>query len=238
MPAAGWCSRSMPVSARCPIDIVPVEIGAAPRRALGSLPPHGAVVWLTGLPASGKSTLARALERRLFSRGGSPDPARRRHLARRPQRRPRLFAQRPQREYSPPRRSCHPSGANGHIAIVAAVSPSRDDRAVARQIADTAVSRNPRRDTGRASAKAAIRRGITPRRAQAACRPSPASATTISRPLQRELVIDTSTASVGEAAAAIEHMLVSAAYCSRKSLISLPISRAGLKPLIPGPRWP
>jgi bifunctional enzyme CysN/CysC len=31
----------------------------------------GAVLWLTGLPASGKSTLARALERAVFARGGS-----------------------------------------------------------------------------------------------------------------------------------------------------------------------
>jgi bifunctional enzyme CysN/CysC len=95
-------------------------------------------VWMTGLPGSGKSTLARALERKLFTNGGSPvlldgDTLRaglngdlgfsatdrseniRRlaevatHLAR-----------------------------NGHIAIVAAVSPSREDRAAARRIADTA----------------------------------------------------------------------------------------------------
>jgi bifunctional enzyme CysN/CysC len=121
-----------------PVDIVPVESALRPDERSGRYHHNGAVVWLTGLPASGKSTLARALERRLFGNGGSPvlldgDTLRaglngdlgfsasdrseniRRlaevatHLAR-----------------------------NGHIAIVAAVSPSREDRAAARRIADTA----------------------------------------------------------------------------------------------------
>ena len=121
-----------------PVDIVPVESALRPEERSARYRHHGAVVWLTGLPGAGKSTLARALERRLFARGGSPilldgDTLRaglngdlgfstddrseniRRlaevatHLAR-----------------------------NGHIAIVAAVSPSREDRAAARRIADTA----------------------------------------------------------------------------------------------------
>ena len=121
-----------------PVDIVPVESAMRPEERSARYRHHGAVVWLTGLPGAGKSTLARALERRLFARGGSPilldgDTLRaglngdlgfstddrseniRRlaevatHLAR-----------------------------NGHIAIVAAVSPSREDRAAARRIADTA----------------------------------------------------------------------------------------------------
>src|SRR5437879_946772 len=119
-----------------PVDIVPVESALRPDERSARYRHNGAVVWLTGLPASGKSTLARALERRLFSNGGSPvlldgDTLRaglngdlgfsavdrteniRRlaevatHLAR-----------------------------NGHIAIVAAVSPSGEDRAAARRIAD------------------------------------------------------------------------------------------------------
>jgi len=121
-----------------PVDIVPVGSALRPEERSARYRHHGAVVWLTGLPGAGKSTLARALERRLFTRGGSPilldgDTLRaglngdlgfsaddrseniRRlaevatHLAR-----------------------------NGHIAIVAAVSPSREDRAAARRIADTA----------------------------------------------------------------------------------------------------
>lgn len=120
-----------------PVDIVPVESTLRPDERSARYRHGGAVIWLTGLPGSGKSTLARALERRLFDIGGSPvlldgDTLRaglnsdlgfsvgdrseniRRlaevatHLAR-----------------------------NGHIAIVAAVSPSRDDRATARRIADT-----------------------------------------------------------------------------------------------------
>jgi bifunctional enzyme CysN/CysC len=120
-----------------PVDIVPVESALRPDERSARYRHRGAVVWLTGLPGSGKSTLARALERRLFGNGGSPvlldgDTLRaglngdlgfsasdrseniRRlaevatHLAR-----------------------------NGHIAIVAAVSPSRDDRSAARRVADT-----------------------------------------------------------------------------------------------------
>src|ERR1700733_974681 len=121
-----------------PIDIVPVESALRPDERSARNHHHGAVVWLTGLPGSGKSTLARALERRLFDRGGSPilldgDTLRaglNRDLG-----------------FSPGDRSenirrlaevATHLARNGHIAIVAAVSPSRDDRASARQIADTA----------------------------------------------------------------------------------------------------
>ena len=134
--AGGGLVLSIEAGRRGAVDIVPVEsaLGAGERAA--RYRHNGAVVWLTGLPGAGKSTLARALERRLFTRGGSPllldgDTLRaglngdlgfkaedrteniRRlaevatHLAR-----------------------------NGHIAIVAAVSPSQDDRAAARRIAD------------------------------------------------------------------------------------------------------
>ena len=118
-----------------PVDIMPVESAVHSAERTARYGHKGAVVWLTGLPGAGKSTLAKALERRLFSRDGSPilldgDTLRaglngdlgfsaedrteniRRlaeiatHLAR-----------------------------NGHIAIVAAVSPSREDRAAARRIA-------------------------------------------------------------------------------------------------------
>src|SRR4051794_36473720 len=40
-------------------------------RAVGPVTTTGATVWLTGLPAAGKSTIARALARRLRSEGRS-----------------------------------------------------------------------------------------------------------------------------------------------------------------------
>ena len=97
---------------------------------------NGAVVWLTGLPGAGKSTLARALERRLFARGGSPvlldgDTLRaglNGDLGFKPEDRTENI-----------RRLAEVAthlARNGHIAIVAAVSPSSEDRAAARRIAD------------------------------------------------------------------------------------------------------
>jgi len=90
------------------------------------------------LPASGKSTLARALERRLFGQGGSPvlldgDTLRAGlngdlgfSAADRAENIRRLAEV-----------ATH-LARNGHIAIVAAVSPSAEDRATARRIADPA----------------------------------------------------------------------------------------------------
>src|SRR4051794_29876582 len=54
-----------------PVDIVPVESALLPEERSARYRHGGAVVWFTGLPGAGKSTLARALERWLFSRGGS-----------------------------------------------------------------------------------------------------------------------------------------------------------------------
>lgn len=119
---------------RNPVDIVPVDSALSAEEKAARFRHKGAVIWFTGLPGAGKSTLARALERSLFGRGGSPvlldgDTLRaglngdlgfsaedraeniRRlaeiaaHLAR-----------------------------SGHIAIVAAVSPAAQDRAQARRI--------------------------------------------------------------------------------------------------------
>lgn len=119
-----------------PIDIVPVESALRPEERSARYRHNGAVIWLTGLPGSGKSTLARALERRLFSRGGSPilldgDTLRaglNNDLGFSPQDRSENI-----------RRLAEVAthlARNGHIAIVAAVSPSADDRADARRIAD------------------------------------------------------------------------------------------------------
>ncbi len=121
-----------------PVDIVPVESALRPDERSARHRHHGAVVWLTGLPASGKSTLARALERRLFSRGGSPilldgDTLRaglNRDLG---------FSAHERRENI--RRLAEVAShlaRHGHVAIVAAISPSQEDRAMARQIADGA----------------------------------------------------------------------------------------------------
>ena len=121
-----------------PVDIVPVESALRAGERAARYRHHGAVVWLTGLPASGKSTLARALERRLFDRGGSPvlldgDTLRAGlngdlgfSTADRSENIRRLAEV-----------ASH-LARNGHIAIVAAVSPSGEDRAGARRIADSA----------------------------------------------------------------------------------------------------
>src|ERR1700754_4502039 len=121
-----------------PVDIVPVESALRPDERSARYHHRGAVVWFTGLPASGKSTLARALERRLFGKGGSPilldgDTLRaglNNDLG---------FSVRDRAENI--RRLAEVAthlARNGHVAIVAAVSPSAEDRATARRIADTA----------------------------------------------------------------------------------------------------
>ncbi|MCP1973212.1 adenylyl-sulfate kinase [Bradyrhizobium elkanii] len=121
-----------------PVDIVPVESALRPDERSARYHHNGAVIWLTGLPGSGKSTLARALERRLFSNGGSPilldgDTLRaglNGDLGFSPQDRAENI-----------RRLAEVAthlARNGHIAIVAAVSPSTADRAAARRIADSA----------------------------------------------------------------------------------------------------
>jgi bifunctional enzyme CysN/CysC len=136
--AGGGLVLSVDAGARAvPIDIVPVESALRPEERSARYRHNGAVVWLTGLPGAGKSTLARALERRLFSRGGSPilldgDTLRaglNGDLG---------FSAKDRTENI--RRLAEVAthlARNGHVAIVAAVSPSADDRAAARRIADT-----------------------------------------------------------------------------------------------------
>jgi bifunctional enzyme CysN/CysC len=135
--AGGGLVLSVDAGARgVPVDIVPVESALRADERSARYRHRGAVIWLTGLPASGKSTLARALERRLFSRGGSPilldgDTLRaglNGDLGFSPQDRAENI-----------RRLAEVAShlaRNGHVAIVAAVSPALEDRAQARRIAE------------------------------------------------------------------------------------------------------
>ncbi len=189
-----------------PVDIVPVESALRSDERSARYGHGGAVVWLTGLPGSGKSTLARALERKLFTRGGSPllldgDTLR--------------AGLNGDLGFSPKDRAenirrlaevATHLARNGHIAIVAAVSPASEDRAQARRIADdlfrevyvatpaeVCESRDPKGHYAKARA------GNLPSFTGIANDYQP--------PANAELVIDTSARSVAEGAEAIERLL-------------------------------
>jgi bifunctional enzyme CysN/CysC len=189
-----------------PVDIVPVESALRAEERSARYHHNGAVIWLTGLPGSGKSTLARALERRLFSRGGSPilldgDTLRaglNGDLG---------FSAQDRTENI--RRLAEVAthlARNGHVAVVAAVSPSADDRAAARRIADTAFreiyvatpaeiceSRDPKDHY--AKARAGTLKAFT------------GIGSDYQPPAAAELRIDTSTRTVADATDEIERML-------------------------------
>ena len=189
-----------------PVDIVPVESALRPDERSARYRHNGAVIWLTGLPGSGKSTLARALERRLFGNGGSPilldgDTLRaglNSDLG---------FSAADRSENI--RRLAEVAthlARNGHIAIVAAVSPAAEDRAAARRIADTLFreiyvatpaeiceSRDPKGHY--AKARAGALHGFT------------GIGNDYQPPTDSELTIDTSTRSVAEAIDEVERML-------------------------------
>jgi bifunctional enzyme CysN/CysC len=189
-----------------PVNIVPVESALRPDERSARYRHVGAVVWLTGLPGSGKSTLAQAIESRLFANGGSPvlldgDTLRaglNSDLGFMP-------ADRTENIRRLAEVATH-LARNGHIAIVAAVSPSAEDRAAARRIADTAFreiyvatpvevceSRDPKGHY--AKARAGALHAFT------------GIGKDYQRPLASELTIDTSTCSVTEATDEIERML-------------------------------
>ena len=189
-----------------PVDIVPVESALRPDERSARYHHNGAVVWLTGLPGSGKSTLARALERRLFANGGSPilldgDTLRAGlngdlgfSAADRSENIRRLAEV-----------ATH-LARNGHIAIVAAVSPSREDRAAARRIADAAF-----REVYIAT-PAEVCESRDPKGHYAKARAGALKAFTgigndYQPPTSSELSIDTSALSVSDATDEIERML-------------------------------
>jgi len=189
-----------------PIDIVPVESALRPDERSARYRHTGAVVWLTGLPGSGKSTLARALERRLFGSGGSPilldgDTLRAGLNG-------DLGFSAPDRAENIRRLAeiATHLARNGHIAIVAAVSPSRDDRAVARRIADRAF----REIHVATPAEVCERRD--PKGHYAKARAGTLKAFTgigsdYEPPVAPELAIDTSNFSIPDATSEIERML-------------------------------
>jgi bifunctional enzyme CysN/CysC len=191
-----------------PVDIVPVESALRPDERSARYGHGGAVIWFTGLPGSGKSTVARALERTLFTRGGSPilldgDTLRaglNGDLGFSPQDRTENI-----------RRLAETAthlARNGHIAIVAAVSPAGEDRAQARRIAG---------DLFReiyVSTPAEVCEGRDPKghyaKARAGNLPSfTGIAKDYQPPAHAELILDTSNTSVADAAEAVEHLLAS-----------------------------
>lgn len=189
-----------------PIDIVPVDSALRPEERAARYGHGGAVVWLTGLPGAGKSTLARALERRLFTRGGAPilldgDTLRaglNGDLGFSPEHRAENI-----------RRLAEVAthlARNGHVAIVAAVSPGREDRAKARRIAD-ALFREVHVAT---SAEVCERRDPKGHYAKARAGALPGFtgiAQDYEAPERAELVLDTATRAVTEAVDDIERML-------------------------------
>jgi bifunctional enzyme CysN/CysC len=189
-----------------PVDIVPVESALRPDERSSRYRHRGAVVWLTGLPGSGKSTLARALERRLFGNGGSPvlldgDTLRaglNSDLG-------FTAADRSENIRRLAEVAAH-LARNGHIAIVAAVSPSREDRAAARDRADT-LFREIYVATPREVCEARDPKGHYAKARAGALQAFTGIGNDYQPPTTSELTIDTSLRSVAEATEDIERML-------------------------------
>ena len=184
---------------------MPVESALRPDERSARYRHNGAVIWLTGLPGSGKSTLARALERRLFCNGGSPilldgDTLRaglNGDLG---------FSAEDRNENI--RRLAEVAthlARNGHIAIVAAVSPG--PRIAPRRAASaTPLPRNPRRHSSRCVREPRSQGPIRKARA-GTLKCFTGIGSDYQPPAHRELRIDTSTRTVADATDAIEQML-------------------------------
>lgn len=189
-------------------NIVPVNSTISAEDRAQRFAHRGAVIWFTGLPASGKSTLARALERHLFDRGGAPilldgDTIRSglnsdlRFSAQDRSENVRRLAE----------VAAHLS-RSGAIAIVAAVSPSTQDRNRAREIAgdhffeihvatqiEVCEQRDPKSHYRKARAGSLSDfTGVTAQ---------------YEEPLRPELRIDTSEIATNQAIVALEHLLQS-----------------------------
>ena len=189
-----------------PVDIVPVESALRPDERSARYRHSGAVVWLTGLPGAGKSTLARALERRLFGNGGSPilldgDTLR--------------AGLNGDLGFSPQDRSenirrlaevASHLARNGHIAIVAAVSPASDDRAAARRIADVAF-REVYVSTPAEVCESRDPKGHYAKARAGALKSFTGIGNDYQPPTGAELVLDTSARSIADATEEIERML-------------------------------
>jgi bifunctional enzyme CysN/CysC len=190
-----------------PVDIVPVESALRPDERSARYRHRGAVVWLTGLPGSGKSTLARALERRLFGNGGSP------MLLDGDTLRAGLnsdlgfsAADRSENIRRLAEVAAH-LARNGYIAIVAAVSPSAEDRAAARRIADTSLFREIYVATPAEICESRDPKGHYAKARAGALQAFTGIGNDYQPPTGSELTIDTSTRSVTEATDEIERML-------------------------------
>ena len=204
--AGGGLVLAVEAGRAVPRDIVPVRSALRPEERTGRYRHNGAVVWFTGLPGSGKSTLALALEQRLFNLGGSPilldgDTLRaglNRDLG---------FSADDRRENI--RRLAEVAGhlaRNGHIAIVAAVSPSRGDRAEARRMVDSAF-REIYVSTPATICEQRDPKGHYAKARAGALQDFTGISNDYQAPEAVELTIDTSQASVSEAVDRIETML-------------------------------
>jgi len=117
-----------------PSNIVPVVSAISDADIIARRGHTGAILWLTGLPGAGKSTLARSIERRIFDRGGTPI------LLDGDTLRAGLNSDlgfSPQDRSENVRRLAEVAAhlaRNGFIAIVAAISPAAADRVRAREI--------------------------------------------------------------------------------------------------------
>lgn len=189
-----------------PVDIVPVESALRTDERSARYGHNGAVLWLTGLPGSGKSTIAQTLERKLFSRGGSPifldgDTLRaglNGDLGFTPKDRTENI-----------RRLAEVAShlaRNGHIVIVAAVSPSAEDRAQARRIADNAF-REIFVATPREVCESRDPKGHYAKARAGALTNFTGTGNDYEKPAAAELVIDTTDRSASDAADEIERML-------------------------------